>query len=359
MIVFLALAGIFLLLPFVGWLWGPEANPKAENRPLAEMPEFALDEEFPAAFGQHFSDQFGWRQSMVRWQNIFREKVFGASDFENVLLGTDGWMFYQGGGVLNDFRKTRSFSEKSLTKIRENLLAEQKELAAYNIPLLLSLPPNKMTVYGEYLPERVTIDGSQSRLDQLQELLQSEPSLHFVDVRKRLISQAETTQVFYRTDTHWNDEGAYQGYLLLAEKMKGWFPSMPILPRNLMKENQKFFCGDLSKFLAQGESRGEEVVRYELLYPPMPINRGIKGLENVQYYLIRGRNPKGPRLLMFQDSFGFAIDPYLASSCSEALFVFDHGSYPDLIKSFRPNIVVRQVVERQLFTLANYRDKKN
>lgn len=358
--VFLLLVGLLVLAPGVGMWLGAGSDGKAERRTLAEFPKGELflndRESWQESFQLWFNDQMGFRPLMVGAGTVYRQQVLGATDL-GAVLGTAGpWLFYQEEGVLQDFAGQKAFTTSELERLEQNLLAEKRWLREQGIHFLLVVPPNKMSVYSEYVPGNVRpFQSQQSRLAQLNAVLENHHSLAFLNLLPLMQQAKAEQQVYYYTDTHWNDWGAFQASQAIREKVKPWYPNIELhTARELGSEVEAGFSGDLARLISQSGWRNEDRIRYSW-------KRGAEGTEQkfpalegrANYRHFKGTNPKGPRLLMFQDSFGFAIDPFLAEGCSEALFVFDHGNHPEIIASFHPDLVIRQVVERQLFTLLN------
>ena len=43
-------------------------------------------------------------------------------------------------------------------------------------------------------------------------------------------------QIFYRTDTHWNNRGAYVGYREIMNVLCRWFPQLETIPSSAFDE---------------------------------------------------------------------------------------------------------------------------
>jgi hypothetical protein len=58
-----------------------------------------------------------------------------------------------------------------------------------------------------------------------------------------------------------------------------------------------------------------------------------------------------PKLLMFQDSFGERLNPYLSESFSESLYIWTPGVSLAIIEKEKPHVVILELVERHLSSL--------
>lgn len=70
--------------------------------------------------------------------------------------------------------------------------------------------PNKESVYAEYMPDSVRVYGSESRLDAALPELAAQ-GLPVYDMKPELLKEADTYQLYYKYDTHWNQIGSFIG----------------------------------------------------------------------------------------------------------------------------------------------------
>jgi hypothetical protein len=61
-----------------------------------------------------------------------------------------------------------------------------------------------------------------------------------------------------------------------------------------------------------------------------------------------------PRAVVFRDSFGSALVPFLAEHFSRALFLWQYNVDPDVVLAERPAVVIQEWVGRRLSTLLPY-----
>ena len=64
--------------------------------------------------------------------------------------------------------------------------------------------------------------------------------------------------------------------------------------------------------------------------------------------------PAGPRAVIFRDSFGSAMIPYLSEHFSRAVYVWRNDFDPSLVEAERPDVVIQEWVGRHLYTAAPY-----
>ena len=199
-----------------------------ENRALASRPELKLDRAvlagFPARFEAYFNDQFGFRKRLIHWLNIIKVAGLGVSPSSKVVLGRNGWLFH--GDLYLDYYRAISLSRRAKLAMWQQLLESRRDwLAARGIPYLVVFVPTKSTMYPEYMPRVYNRVDRESRLDQLKAHLKTHSTLTILDLREPLLAAKSDGQIYYRTDTHWNNRGAYAGYARIMEALSAWFPA--------------------------------------------------------------------------------------------------------------------------------------
>lgn len=251
---------VFICLPAIGTYFFPSAALEcAKDRELAEKPEWRLCslEKYPGAFEKYFDDHFGFRRSLIRWNSFAKVKWFGISPLASVVLGRDSWMFYRsdavGDGIsFDDYKGIRPLSPEGLERIRRNIERDRRKMAALGIVYILAIAPNKQTIYEEYLPKNIRRVHPLTRFDQLMDYLHAHSSIEIIDLRKALKEAKHLHPVYYKTDTHWNDYGAYVAYLQIMKHLSNHFPFLkPIsIPDSGISIHGTSTGGDLPDMMA-------------------------------------------------------------------------------------------------------------
>jgi hypothetical protein len=109
---------------------------------------------------------------------------------------------------------------------------------------------------------------------------------------------------------------------------------------------KRSFIGGLAAVLDDPPS--EEVVRYDVREPTasMVFENKTKGRGKVQVFENRRRDL--PQAVMFRDSFGSFMLPFLAESFSRLVVVSSRAIIFDLVEVEMPDLVLTQMVERYL-----------
>lgn len=338
---------LVLLLPTLFFGHPGAANQALkENRQLAAFPKASLF--FFQYLEKWYADHFGGRANLIYYGARWQMDWIGIPGNRNVLLGRDQWLFYDqyyrpGQALFADFRGKARFTADQLARIRAQLLETQRALARCNIAFYLVMPPDKQTIYPDMMPFRKT-DGTQTRADQLATMLRPESELHFVDLRPSLqrARRQEALPVYFKTDTHWNELGAFHGVQALTDAMRadGRVDLGP--SRDAYKvETRAHRGGDIAVSLLSLPDYFRDI-EVTMTLPgniAHPVDAGL-----LQY-----RNPsvKG-RLLLYGDSFSELMLPFLAQRFGQVTAIRRAQIDDADITAARPDVVVLEVLERLL-----------
>ena len=239
----LALGVCFLLgisLPIAGLFLSLDASfVLEENRTLSSFPELSWHgaqlAALPAKLDLYFNDNFGFRKRLIYWLNLTKVRALAVSPSPKVVLGRSGWLFY-GDSDIPYFRAVNPLSTAQLKNWQERLEERQAWLAQRGIPYLIVFAPLKSTVYPEFMPQSYNRIATVSRLDQLLAHLKAHSDLTVVDLRQAILDEKLGHQVYYRTDTHWNNRGAYVGYQQIIKSLNRSFPELEAIPPSAFEE---------------------------------------------------------------------------------------------------------------------------
>lgn len=354
------LFSVTLVLPLLVMLIAPAADvSSAEKRRLAELPEFSLNDidQYPRKFEKYYDDNFGLRQWLVHNYNYLQVKLLGISNTKWVLVGKEGWLYQGGETHVREMRNAWPYTPVQLDRWSKILSEKHQWLKSRGIAYLFVFTPNKNLMYPEFLPQHVKPASRVSRLDQLLAHLQSTIDVPFVDLRPVLKDAANNMRTYHRTDTHWNDYGGYIGYRAIMAAIKPELPDirpLELSPRDFVTVDAR--GGDLAQMLDM-----QSTLREQRIQTRLPVERCA-------------RNPKlGPnasdearfensfatycdsapyRVLMFRDSFSFAMMPYLSETFG---YIYYYVNSPvsldimrELVAKHKPDLVIEQRSSRWL-----------
>lgn len=330
-----------------------------EKRNLAVKPNINLKDKsfksFISGYEKYVEDNFGFRQELIRFNNIVKVKLFNTSPSDRVIIGDEDWLFYNAEDEIEDYRGTNHFSNEELEKIKNNLEERSQWLNKKGVNFYFVVAPNKSTIYPEYLPSNIIKYNSESRLDQLINYLSKHSDTNIVDLRPALKKNKSNYLLYKKNDTHWNAMGAFVGYSEIASILK----EDSIITEELSIDDYDIVTerggGDLANMLSMNDiieanyltlkpKIATTVKKVEIDASPYPNPSRLVVNENTS-------STSGLKLLMFRDSFSSDLIPFLSEHFLKSVYVWDQYFDADLIEKEDPDVVIFEVVERNLETL--------
>lgn len=256
--------------------------------------------------------------------------------------GLDGFLFLD-----NDANKALKqttgellLSESRLDLWRGLLLGRAAKLSAMSVGFYTALACNKESVYHQFLPKGYTLARHRT-YNQFAELAAGIVGLNFVDMYPPLCEAAATELTYYKTDTHWNDFGAYVAYLSLMQRIAKDY-RVRVLPKP--RFTWQDFVGDLGKMCDPPRSAPSLVASYESSATCKFIN-GIPNVGRVAYY--ENTDRQLPTCIVFGNSFTWhKLIDYIAESFSSTLFIWSATIDLKVIERFKPDVVIDIPLER-------------
>lgn len=326
----------------------------SENRALAPAPKWGQaltsSTRFMRDLKAYLPDHYGFRGSLVRGHALLTLKGLGSSPSTRVLLGKEGWLFYNDEGITDQYRGLKPFTEPELQRWQRLLERRRAWCAQQGATYLFVVAPNTHSIYPEFLPDAVTQLRRDGRLDQLLAHLKAQGSpVQILDLRTPLRAAKATERVYDRTDTHWNARGAFVAAQEIARAL-----GLPLADRAAFRETRELReGGDLAGMLGLKGDFQEEVLG---LTPASPVGRLVPWSPEAMA-AVRGRcndaadstGGLGPTAVVFHDSFGLLLRPFLAERFARATYMWNViGFEQEPILSLRPAFVIQEVTERYL-----------
>jgi alginate O-acetyltransferase complex protein AlgJ len=323
----LFLFGLVICLPLVGYVFTGLRGPFVENF-------------------------FGYRQ-LIYLGNNFKFRVLQDTYFRDLIAHQNGWLAYTGEDSLNDFQNINSFTKPELTRIKNRYDRLCEYATRKKIRMIFVIPPNKNTIYPEYIPDEIPQQNKLSRLDQILLTLDHKDNCNVIDLRKVLLEGKKTGQVYFSTDSHWNDLGAFLGYQVITDELHQSFPAIQTHTLSEYKKIPFTYHGDLTKDTF-GQIDVQEVAgQLELINPPQVIERQQRyfdgaGLPSVDVIVTQNSRNDLPTAVVYRDSFFYYMVPYLKNDFSKATFIWDSQVDPFILDTIDPDILIFEMTERSL-----------
>lgn len=318
---------LFLLLPIVVGLLLPDRSfSQLENRVLASPPRFAsetlLNGRFTDDVETYLADQFPGRDACVVTK-VTADYLLGKREQEGVYIGK---------GRL--FEIVRS-SKDQLQKNCDALLSLGATLSKRGVNLYLLPAYSAQSFYTHQLPDHAPVLDERALFSSISRQLGSQYRL--VDTYKAL-SAHQDENIYFSTDHHWTQQGAYIAYQQLADAME-----LPV--RNYAASGVTYdFYGSLYSRAPLPWQAPDSFAYYEL--PDLPITvtyvdtgqtvstpyqqEALNTKDKYALFLgsnyaeIRIQNPDAPggrKLLVLKDSFAHALLPFLIQDFQEIIVI--------------------------------------
>jgi hypothetical protein len=324
------------LLPFVGMLWVSD-TPASDDDSRHSLPELKteiglLNLSYLADLGDYFEDHFAYRNLAIDINAHLRADLLRTSSTDQVIIGRQGWLFY--GGTLDDYLASDPLSNRELSNIAHNLALMQGYTNAMGADFLVTIAPNKNSLYPNYMPFYY-INGNNESMTLLAQRLRDN-SVHYVDLFELFANTSD--ELYLKTDTHWTCGGA-----LLAANALLQAAGM----------NEAVVSGAPSEAGVTGDIE-------RMLYPvtPKPEKTSLLStgtweftgaFDNVEddTFTTTSPAPTGT-LLMYRDSFANSLIPYLAPEFSQAEFSKLIPYNLTRVADLKPDVVIIERAERHV-----------
>ena len=304
-------------------------------------------------FDEWFADRVGFRFPLIYAGTSLHVGLLRRPLDRHIIFGQDDWMFWTDDretvpATMADSRGKLQFSASEIRRIESEVRAIQERFSACRLPIAIFIAPNKQSLYGEFL---INLDrhAPQTRLDGLMTAL-SEPAKNMIIDPRPLMRSAKLmhapVRLFNKTETHWNDLGAFYGYHSLITALARVAPVPHLELASLDNYNisvARYAGGDMAMRVLFSPWRfPDENVG---VTPKVPIAGERENMLDRRHFL--HRNPRGKgRLLLFGDSFASQLVPFLAQHFAEVYRYVGEEIDGAVVARLRPDVVLLQMVER-------------
>lgn len=181
-----------------------------ENRNLTEAPKFSFESlwkgEFTDQFEKYMSDQIIFKDFLVKTK-VSYTKFLGQTKVGDVYFAEDDMIIQK---HADPFEKENSQLVQNVNWI--NMFVDENP----DLDITMFLAPNASLIYADKLPdyapnadEKLTIGYVRDNLNTRVKFVSAEDTLE----------EHKDEYIYYRTDHHWTANGAYYGYVVLANAL--------------------------------------------------------------------------------------------------------------------------------------------
>ncbi len=324
---------------------GVVSSELSENRTLSEWPEWTQEDgsvntDFFEEVQTYVAEHFAFRGELVEADSFLKYKLFGSPADEQVVLGEDDWLFFDAtledyGGVVLAQEEIDAIAQK-LVRVCDYIKEQGKE------PLIM-LVPNKNSVYPEYMPARFGEKAEETNLTLLQETLEQK-GVPFVDTLAILEAGKEEDELYLHQDTHWNNTGA-------RLVLNAVYQELGLTERHSLGDYtvEAVHEPDLYQILFPTAEYYEEQHVYTQEKEFSYVGR-VRSMDDIK---IRSTSEEGngKGILVYRDSFGRAMIPYMSETFSSCTFNRSTPYDLSLVEETECDYVLIEIVERNLADL--------
>lgn len=350
---------IFIILIFPLTKINKAKISSTENRNLATSAQLFINGKLNTKFGNDFEtwlvDRFRYREKLLNHYVRLNAFLMGRIENNKAFVGKNGWIFYKAENSINNFQNKDLFTQKQLEQIQQNILKRQTLLEAKGIKYYVFIAPDKNRIYGEYYYPEIKKLAPKGRAEELVNYLKTK-DVNVTFPLKEILAAKQQGTIYYRTDTHWNNYGAFVGYTELMKELKKDFPdlnSLTLADFNVTNIPEK--GGDLLNMLNLPIKK-LKLKDDKILSLNHKTSYDYKYLKNDGVNGVKTQNVKplnDLRVFVLRDSFTTAMEPFISETFRQAEFVWTHNfnAQYQAILDYKPDIVIHEMVERYAHTL--------
>ena len=338
----------------------------AENRTLASFPKIIdpMTRKIKGSgirkeFESWINDNIGFRDFLVKLNAYISVYYFNTSPNNEVKIGKNGWYFYTLDNNIEIANGTFPLTENDLLEIKEAQELIQQGLKEKGIEYVLVLTPSKTSMYPENIAG-ISKYVKETPIDIVTKYLRENTTINVINTKDDLINAKKEDLVYLKTDTHWNDEGAYLAYKSIISKISNY---------NFFNKQEVYITKK------EGTRKGQfsSMMGNVNLLPPEPVenlylsnsntnsyndNELLKMIEKYQSVnlvlsatkFLFNNNIHNGKIIIFGDSFfaGYIIIELLAEHFQKTFFINSNYISNNLLSEIMPNIVIYERTERYI-----------
>ncbi len=346
-LLFMILIGVaFPLWSVVGGYFETENK---ENREWVERPVFRWEtrNSYPKDFENFLNDHVPFRNLLIEISSLIDYYVFHTSDSESVVLGKDGWLFYndeESDSAIRAYKGENLLSEEMLKKIADNMQHTKDHLAEEGTEFILLIVPNKEVVYSRYMPDYYGLPADEYGAKQIVDYLKKNTDVRVLYPIDELREAAKTEEfiIYRKTDSHWNKLGAYVAVRSLMQEMGKEILDWRREEFEIRRSDD--VPGDLAYFL----NLDAVIDCGEIFEPANPLSVRVSceeyNLDAVTRFHAECTDPR--KILIRHDSFGPAMYEPVSVEFAETVFINKYVFQGEMFQDEDADVFVLETVER-------------
>lgn len=262
----IAIVGFFVLalaIPCAVLLADGRADIEGEQRveaPVPQRPRTVTDwRKFTAAVDAFVDDRFALRRRLVQFRTSLAI-VLGERRFRNAVIGSDGYIYAPMSETFDIYRRRIAATDPRLGATIDHIAYAAERMADAGLKVFLVIAPEKGTVVPEHLPHWAAPAGTAPPLaDIAMAQLRQKTRATIVDVRPALLALKDRALAYYRSDTHWTQDGAFAAFEVIADAMRREGIAIAPLTPGDVRHDPVLWAGDLIGYVGLMPDKAEPV----------------------------------------------------------------------------------------------------
>lgn len=309
-------------------------------------------------------------------QRRIREGAGPLTEF-GIYVGKNDMMFF--GDAIKDYKGQTLMNDVRLERLANTMNQRDSWAKENGIKLYMVIAPNKTSVYPDYIPD--TVHGAaKTNADSVVEYLAKNSTVEVIDLRGAVKNARSEygDDLFYNYDTHWNNHGGFVGYSEVMRHISQDFPGVYTHTKNdytiaeleTYMKDMAWYLGFYSSYSDYGPlytlksgmtatltGKGDYDWHGQFLYGYKWSDGYADSLKYVEYE--NKFNTDAPSLYMYRDSFSVAMLHFFKDSFHKSAFDWSYEFSKSEILESGADVVIMEVVEKQLTEFTNTRPFTN
>lgn len=310
---------------------GNAAEDTAQTTQPQELPWFTKVQNTLNSFTERL---FG-RTKLIAFNTELTSFLTGGTYMEStqVLKGKNDWLFYKtemDGHPIWDYMGINHFTEEELAAMAANLTQMRDYFEnERGIDFYITALPNKEVIYEENMPDTIARVNEVSRSQQVAEYMWANTDLVYIYPKQQLLEAKEKYQIYYETDTHWNQIGAFVGMQEIFKEAYGTHADIDSVSFRIDSET---FAGDLATIAGVTADYSQDTVYvFEK-----------ETADAAQYH--------DEVCFVVGDSFSGFLSTIAKGYYKEVHWIYTTDFTMDMVDELQPDVIIWETVERYMET---------
>ena len=285
-----------------------------------------------------FTERLFGRTKLIAFNTELTSLLTGGTYMEStqVLKGKNDWLFYKtemDGHPIWDYMGINHFTEEELATMAANLTQMRDYFEnERGIDFYITALPNKEVIYEENMPDTIARVNEVSRSEQVAEYMWENTDLVYIYPKQQLLDAKEKNQIYYSTDTHWNQIGAFIGMQEIFKEAYGTHADVDSVSFRVDSET---FAGDLATIAGVTADYGQDTVYvFEK-----------ESADSAQY--------RDEVCFVVGDSFSGFLSTIAKGYYKEVHWIYTKDFTMDMVDELQPDVIIWETVERYMETFLN------